>query len=302
MTLAEFDAHWGPNVGLTGSVWLFVLFVAGLLFGSFLNVCISRLPQDESVVRPRSRCPLCSKPIRPWDNIPLLSWLLLRGRCRDCHGPIGWRYAAVELATGVWFAGSYLIVNGHSSLVLLNWLNAAVLGFLLIGLAIMDAETGLLPDEFTLGGGFAGLVLFCAYAFMLPDVKGTVFLTAPEKALALRLLAVLASVGFLLLIRWLYWLARRREGMGMGDVKMMGMMAIFLGLVPAMLALFVAILAGAAVGVFVLLSRRAPRQRSGLQSGAERTELPFGCFLALGGFYVMLFGRQTLDWYMQFFH
>ena len=294
MTFAQFDAHLGQNVGLTGTVWSIVLFVAGLLFGSFLNVCISRLPQDESVVRPRSKCPHCSAPIRPWDNIPLLSWLLLRGRCRTCSGPISWRYPAVEMATGAWFAASFVIANSSPGPVLLTWLTVAILGFLLLGLAVMDVETGLLPDEFTLGGGFAGFVLFCVYAFLLPDVKGTVFLTAPEKALALRLLAATASVAVLLLIRWLYWLARRREGMGLGDVKMLGMMAIFLGFAPVMLALFVAILSGAVAGVLLLLSQRQKKS-------IKRTELPFGCFLALGGFYVMLFGQQTLGWYMHFF-
>jgi len=225
------------------SQFLFELlgFLLGLHFGSFLNVCIVRLPLHESVVTPRSHCMGCGHTVRWYDNLPVLSWVLLRGKCRDCGAGISWRYPAVELAVGVWFAfvANRLFAVGvasewvdfkppapyvyHDILYLIGLL---VLGFLLIGLMVMDWRTMRLPDAFTLPGIGIGFVLVCVQAVFLKSgegdivlntthqlrlsspgsfqAQGNVFLTGTE-ALVLGRVAAIAGAALLLLgVRWLY--------------------------------------------------------------------------------------------------
>ncbi len=294
-------------------------FVLGLLFGSFLNVCITRLPRGESVIAPRSHCRACNAPIRWYDNLPLLSWLALRARCRACRTPIPWRYPAVELAVALWFLlvahrlapiflpsatpvpGDTLIVN------LLSAIGLATLGWLLLGLLVTDWQTQLLPDALTLGGAAAALFLVCLQAIFLDPTdsrvllhranpltspgnvvdRGNVLLTGPEALLGGRLLAVAGAALTLLAVRWLYRRIRGREGLGLGDVKLLAMIAAFLGFAPAMLSLFVGVLAGAVYAVFLLARRRA----------GARTRLPLGAFLAAGGLLSALVGEQLLGWY-----
>ena len=300
-------------------------FLIGLLFGSFLNVCISRLPGHNSIIYPRSHCPNCGTPIRWYDNIPILSWLLLRGRCRDCEQAIPWRYPLVELAVGVWFAVQaarlHTVVNFYfwtpnrvgttfdaTSSIVIN-LAIAVLGFLLIGLVVMDWQTHLLPDAFTLTGIAIGLLLVCVQAVFLgpgqeqvllpqnsirlssagaggPD-KGNVFLTGPEALIGGRILAVASVAVLLLVVRWLYMALRHREGMGLGDVKLIAMIAAFLGFWPAILSLFVAVLAASAYGVFLMLFGKANLA----------SKLAFGSFLAAGGLFVAQFGDRIIEAY-----
>jgi leader peptidase (prepilin peptidase)/N-methyltransferase len=259
----------------------------GLALGSFLNVCISRLPADESVVRPRSRCPLCRHAIAPYDNIPILSWILLRGRCRHCRWTIPARYPLVELAVAAWF-----FISLWSFGLTLAAINCAVFGFFAIGLLVMDWQTGLLPDEFTLGGAAIGFLLCSIRAFLLPMDRGQVVLTGPERILLFRVLAILAAALLLWIIRALYRLLRHRDGMGLGDVKMLAMIAAFLGLRPALLALFFAVLSGALYAIGLMLFRRGTN---------GKTRLAFGSFLALGGLASALFGTQLLTWYLAFF-
>jgi leader peptidase (prepilin peptidase)/N-methyltransferase len=294
-------------------------FGAGLLFGSFLNVCISRLPEHESIVHPRSRCPSCGHPIRWYDNIPVLSWLLLRGRCRDCKAAISWKYPLVELAVGFWFflvgkdlfalqsAGSPL--NGPTPAEYIGTLAFAILGFLLIGLMVMDWETMVLPDAFTLGGIAIALFLVCTQAIFLGPNEdqvlltkhslhltspggvtdsGNVFLTGPESLILGRIAAVCGAALLLLLIRWLYRAVRHREGMGLGDVKLLAMIAAFLGFWPAILSLFAGTLAAAVYGAFLLARGKA---------GAA-SKLPFGSFLSLGGLVAALYGNRLIDIYI----
>lgn len=251
--------------------------VAGLLFGSFLNVCISRLPRGLSILTPRSHCPSCQQPIRACDNVPILSFLFLRGRCRHCRQRISFQYPLVEAALAALFVACVL----HTGLA---WQTAldAVLIFLLLGLAVMDAQTFLLPDAFTL----SGLVIAFAMKILLAAQQHrahVAFLTARDAALAALLL---------LLIRWLYFLARKQEGMGLGDVKLLAMMAAFLGLPLALLACFLAVVAGAAASLALLLQRRAHAQQM----------IPFGSFLAAAGIAVIFLGRPLLEWYLHFFH
>lgn len=291
-------------------------FVLGLIFGSFLNVCISRLPQGKSVVHPRSRCPKCEAAIRWYDNIPVASWLLLRGHCRDCKHSIAVHYPLVEIALGLWFmaqaADIYTLLYFSKSRDIVSdvivHVGIAVLGFLLIGLMVMDWHTKLLPDAFTLGGIAISFLLTCTRAiFLAPnedDVllnsnhiqmsspgssagQGNVFLTGPERMLGEWLLAVVGAFLFLLLIRWIYQALRHREGMGLGDVKLLAMIAAFLGFWPAVLALFIGLLI-ASVYAMILLARG----RAGLAS-----KLAFGSFLAFGGLIAAFYGETLINAY-----
>lgn len=309
----------------THTLYLLGAFIIGLIFGSFLNVCISRLPRRESVVSPRSRCPKCGHAIRWFDNMPLISWILLRGRCRDCKQTISWRYPLVELATGLWFAAiashclSLLALNmnmrasaeWHVHLILIG-VGAAALGFLLIGLIVMDWQTNLLPNAFTLWGIFIGFILVCIHAAFLAPTEdqvvlsnnhvqltsvgsvvdtGNVFLTGPEHLILGRLAAICGAALVLLVIRWLYKALRHREGMGLGDVKLLAMIAAFLGFWPSVLALFWGSLLASVYAVFLLASRRAN----------SSSRLPFGSFLAAGGLIAALYGSRIIDAYAALF-
>jgi leader peptidase (prepilin peptidase) / N-methyltransferase len=298
-------------------------FLLGLLFGSFLNVCISRIPRNESIVHPRSRCPQCSAAIRWYDNIPVLSWLLLRGRCRDCKQMIPWRYPLVELATALWFTvvadrcftawmspSLQSTLESHVAIVLIG-LGLATLGFLLIGLMVMDWQTLLLADAFTLTGiAIALLLVFIRAAFLGPTEDrivlgshhiqltspggvtdyGNVFMTGAEHLILARVAAICSTALILLLIRWLYKALRHREGMGLGDAKLLAMIAAFLGFWPAILALFFGVLTATAYAI-VLVARG--------KAGAA-SKLAFGSFLAIGGLIAAQFGNRLIDIYTSF--
>ena len=291
-------------------------FVLGLIFGSFLNVCIARLPKHESVVHPRSRCLQCGAGIRWYDNLPVVSWLALRGRCRDCKGSIALHYPLVEIALGLWFAFqaqeiyTLIYLSPTHDLVsdVIVHVGLAVLGFLLIGLMVMDWQTQLLPDAFTLVGLAISFFLTCVRAFLLGPNEdqvvlsnhhiqltsvgaatdpGNIFLTGPERLLGDWLLAVSCAAAILLLIRWLYRAARHREGMGLGDVKLLALIAAFLGFWHAILALFLGVLI-ASVYAIILLARG--------KAGAS-SKLAFGSFLAVGGLLAALYGEKLISVY-----
>jgi leader peptidase (prepilin peptidase) / N-methyltransferase len=292
-------------------------FLLGLLFGSFLNVCISRLPDHRSIVQPRSHCPKCLAPIRWYDNIPLLSWILLAAKCRNCKTAIPWRYPLVELVTGLWFAGvtwfSLRATNTATSaevptLVLVG-LTLAILGFLLIGLLVMDWQTHTLPDVFTLTGIALGFFLVCVQAVFLPsgagDIhmnprdnmrmsspgsfqsQGDVFLTGPEHLVFGRLLAIGIAAAIPLLIRWIYKAVRHREGLGLGDAKLLAMIAAFLGLWNALFALFAGVILAAIYSIALLARRRA----------TSTTRIPLGTFLCIGGLLAAVLGEPLIAWY-----
>ena len=271
-------------------------FVLGLLFGSFLNVCISRLPAHRSIVKPRSHCSACGHKIRWHDNVPVLSWIVLRGRCRDCDAPISWQYLAVELAVGVWF---WIAVDSLYSAVerthdlgytasaitaplIIHALTFTVLGFLLIGLMVMDWQTQRLPDAFTLTGIAIGFALTCVRAiFHEPD-------QLPATILLDRIAAIAGAALILLLVRWGYKALRKRDGMGLGDVKLLAMIAAFLGFGQMLLALFVGVITASVYGIVLMARRRA----------GGSSKLPLGSFLAAGGLFSALLGPQILAWYM----
>ena len=257
----------------------------GLLIGSFLNVCVFRLPRDLSVVRPRSFCPGCEKTIAWYDNIPVLSYILLRGRCRKCGERIPLRYPLVELATAAAFAVC-VAAFGPS----LQALKYSLFSAILITLIASDLEERILPDEFTLGGTLAGLVLaaFVPLGFefahlLLPQSLGPRWLSVGEAILG----AVLSSAS-IWLVGAIFQKLRHREGLGLGDVKMIAMIGAFLGLKAALLTLIAASLFGAMAGlVYIFVTGK----------DASTYELPFGSFLGLAGLVVAMFGEVVVVWY-----
>ncbi len=258
-------------------------FLAGLLIGSFLNVCIYRLPRDLSVSRPaRSFCPACRRTLPWYENVPLFSYLALGGRCRGCQARISWRYPLVEFLTAIAFAAA-TVPHGLSLAAGKTMLLCAIL----IGLIFTDLEQRILPDEFTLGGAFAGIAL----AALVPPPAGWVDLFAGP-SLPLRLLPVLDAAGsalFIAAVLWgigaLYRLIRKRDGLGLGDVKMMGMVAAYLGLSGALLTLILGSLAGSVIGVvYIRLHRK----------DAATYELPFGSFLGAAALVVAVAGEPLV--------
>jgi len=295
-----------------------VIFALGLVFGSFLNVCIYRLPLGKSVVAPRSACPHCGKPIAPYDNLPVLSWLILRGRCRQCKEPISPRYLAVEMLTGLLFLSCYV----HFGLTL-AMLKCMVLGFLLLGLIFTDAETKLLPDALTL----PGLALGVAFSLLVPVndlaaqlMPGLVSLPVSGEV-SWRLWSLLDSslglavgASFLYGAAAIYLRARGVEGMGFGDVKLMAMIGAFLGTKLTVLTIFAASLAGSLFGVSTVLAvwlkrRRRTAARGDRSAKARRRawqsarmalrfyEMPFGVFLGSMALLAFFFGNRLLHWY-----
>jgi len=276
----------------------------GLAFGSFLNVCLSRWPAGESVVQPRSHCRTCGRTLAWWENVPVLSWLVLRGRCRTCRAPISWRYPAVELAVGllwaaiVWPTLSSDIPVSFSPLGLVEHLTTIcgkmLLVLLLVGLAALDAEHLWLPDFITLSGVVAGIAV--TLERRAPLVSLGRFSTSYVSLLLYMALAIVSAAGLILSIHWLYWLIRRREGIGLGDAKLMAMLAAWLGLPGALLAFVIGVLLGALFAAGLMLN---PRARS--ESGDVATlKLPLGTFLCIGGIVSTLWGSPIiasyLDW------
>ena len=258
----------------------------GLLIGSFLNVCIHRMPRDESIVWPGSRCPGCGHTIAAYDNIPLLSWLFLGGRCRHCFTRISWRYPVVELLTGVLFA-----------LVMLTWgpslagFKYALFGTLTLGMIFTDLETRILPDEFTKGGLIAGLVL----APFIPAEGSFLGVVFPGFApWTVSLIDAAMGAGFASGSLWavgaLYNRVRKREGLGLGDVKMVAMLGAFLGLTGALATIFLGCVAGTVLGLAWIYFTKQK---------ASQYELPFGSFLGAAGLFIAFRGERLLNWYFQ---
>ena len=295
------------------------IFAFGLAFGSFLNVCIYRLPLDLSVVSPGSACPKCKRPIRFYDNIPVLSWLLLLGRCRKCKARISPRYLLVELLTASLWLACYAYFG-----MTLETLKYCVFGFLLLGLIFTDAETQLLPDKMTLPGLVLGLIfsLFVPVNDMasqfLPGL-GSLPVSAEISwrllSLADSLLGAAVGASFIYGAGAIYLRARGVEGMGFGDVKLMAMVGAFLGMKLTIFTLFTASIAGSLFGlstVFVVWMKRTRRRivrhhesvrearRRAWESATialRRHQMPFGVFLGGMAVVAFFFGNQFLHWY-----
>jgi leader peptidase (prepilin peptidase)/N-methyltransferase len=253
-------------------------FLAGLLIGSFLNVCVFRLPRDLSVMKPaRSFCPFCEYTIAWYDNIPVLSYILLRAKCRHCGAHIPLRYPMVELATGVAF-GVCVAVFGVSP----SAIKYALFSAIMITLIASDFEERILPDEFTVGGAVLGLIvawfvpLHGEFAlFVVPYSWGPRWVSVGE-----ALIGAAVSSGSIWLAGWLYEKVRHREGLGFGDVKMIFMIGAFLGLPAALLTLIAASLVGAIGGLlFIYFAGK----------DASTYELPFGSFLGVSGMAIAVY-------------
>ena len=295
------------------------IFVLGLAFGSFLNVCIYRLPRDLSVVRPRSSCPRCDYLIRAYDNIPVLSWLILRGRCRNCKAYISPRYLVVELLTGAIFLACY----AHFGATLATFKYCAF-GFLLLGLIFTDAETQLLPDKMTLPGLALGLVLSLVVPVndlasqLLPGLVSLPVSSEVSWHLLSLVDAVLGAVvgaSFIYGAGAIYLRARGVEGMGFGDVKLMAMVGAFLGAKLTIFTLFTASIAGSLFGVSTVLAVWIKRTRRRMKLNHEsagdarrrawvsaaialrRHQMPFGVFLGGMAMVALFYGNSFLKWY-----
>jgi leader peptidase (prepilin peptidase)/N-methyltransferase len=252
--------------------------LAGLLIGSFLNVCIFRWPRDLSVVKPRSMCPECEKPIAWYDNIPLLSFILLKGRCRNCQASISARYPLVELLTAVCFASA---VWQYS--LTLAALKLCVYSALLLGCIFADFADRILPDEFTLGGAIIGLI-FAAFV-ILPQGLPSLFIPPGWPEPVRSLVEALFGGGFpalsIFLVGELYYKLRKKEGLGLGDVKMIAMMGAFYGLSPTLLAMLGGSFGGSIISLAYLRFSK---------KDLSTYELPFGSFLGIASL-IIIHGR-----------
>jgi leader peptidase (prepilin peptidase)/N-methyltransferase len=255
---------------MTTVVPIVVAGLFGAVIGSFLNVCIYRLPLGRSVVWPGSACGSCGHMLAWYENIPVVSYLVLRGRCRACRSPISLRYPFVELLTAAMFAAAWWYYGPGALLV-----SRLVFGCALIVLFAVDLEHHLLPNLITVPGIVAGL--------------GFSFLTEPGWFDSL--LGIVVGGGVLWAIAEAYYLVRHEEGLGMGDVKMLAMIGAFVGWKLTLITLMMASFAGSFVGILLIVSRR----------GGMKYALPFGTFLALGAGLAATIGPGVLDWYLGFY-
>lgn len=248
---------------------LIAVYVAifGLIVGSYLNVVVYRLPLGLSTVAPRSRCPGCGSLIRARDNVPVFSFLLLRGRCRTCGTAISWRYPLVEAATGALFLAC-LVRFGLTP----QAVAATVFACLMLVLALIDFDHMILPDRITLPGVAVGIASQ---------------LVAPLAGLVPAVIGALLGAGILIAVWGLWLLVRREEGMGLGDVKMLALVGAFLGWPGVLVTLFFGALGGSIVGLALM--------RWG--SLDMRSKLPFGVFLSVGGLIALFFGNALVAWY-----
>jgi leader peptidase (prepilin peptidase)/N-methyltransferase len=278
----------------------------GLAFGSFLNVCLSRWPLEESIVSPRSHCRDCFHTLSWWENIPLLSWLILRGRCRKCNAAIGWRYPLVELAVAALWAIQawklFLVFPDYDLPIYQTYDELLTAGawmlfyWLIVALAVIDFEHFWLPDWVTLPGTVLGCLLAPAHAVLIahsPMKDPNVTLRhSVTSAFLSNLLGIAIAPGLILLISGIYWLIRRQEGIGLGDAKLMALLAAWLGLPGALLAFFVGVVTGAVAALIFLL----PAARSGPAEWTQR-KLPLGTFLCIGGIVSALWGPTIVAVY-----
>lgn len=260
----------------TGAVMGWMAFTFGLIVGSFLNVCIYRLPVSRSIVHPRSQCPQCGHPIRVRDNMPVLSYLILRGRCRDCGARIPSRYPMVEILSGA-FAVLAAVRFGYGWQALLAY---ALIAALLI-ITFIDLDHRIIPDAISLPGIPIGL----AASFLAPilDAAPSAWISPSES-----IIGILAGGGSLFLVAWGYQLLTRREGMGGGDIKLLAMIGAFIGWKGVLFTIFVASLTGTMTGMALICWKR----------GDMKLAVPFGPFLAVGAITYLFMGPELWRWYI----
>lgn len=243
------------------------VFVFGLCIGSFLNVCIFRLPISKSVVRPRSMCPKCGYMIRSYDNIPVLSYLMLGGKCRQCREAISFRYPMVEIISGL-FAVAAVYKFGLTPEAIVYYVFIACL----LVITFIDIDHRIIPDMITL----PGIPIFFLASFALPDMT---YIDS--------LLGLLSGGGSLYLVAWTYQALAKKEGMGGGDIKLLAMMGVLIGWKGVLFTIFVSSLVGTLIGLAVMLYTRANMKLA----------VPFGPFLAVGAVSYIFFGNEIIAWY-----
>jgi leader peptidase (prepilin peptidase) / N-methyltransferase len=244
-----------------------IVFLFGAMIGSFANVCILRIPAEESIVFPRSRCPQCKQPVRWYDNIPLVSWIVLRGRCRSCDAPISFRYFVVELLTALAAVALYARVGfGVEWLVLFLFLTALII------VTFIDLDHRIIPDVISLPGIVVGFIL---------SLRG-------EPGPVSSAIGIVTGGGLLLAVAWAYHAWTGREGMGGGDIKLLGMIGAFLGWRSVPFTMLLSSLTGSLVGVTLML-----------WTGSDtKYAIPFGPFLALGAVAFIFCGDPLIAWYL----
>jgi leader peptidase (prepilin peptidase) / N-methyltransferase len=255
-----------PGVRIVEMTWMALVF--GLCIGSFLNVCIYRLPLGQSIIRPRSRCMQCGNSVRAYDNIPVISYLILRGRCRDCRSPISARYPLVEMMSGV-FAAMTVLKYGIGLPAMIVFLFIAAL----LVITFIDLDHRIIPDLISLPGIPVGF----AASFGLSSIT-------PVESL----IGILSGGGSLFLVAWGYQLLTRREGMGGGDIKLLAMIGAFLGWKGVIFTVFVSSLTGTLAGMAMI----------GLKGGNMKLAVPFGPFLAIGAIAYVFTGPELMQWYV----
>lgn len=287
--------------GLLGlPLWVTCVFVAvfGAIIGSFLNVVIHRLPREESIVFPNSRCPSCSALIGAYDNIPLVSYAVLRGRCRKCGAPISWRYPAVELLTALLYAVVFLVDvyarGGMTYTILFDLIFVSAL----VALIFIDAEHMLLPNAITYPGIVFAVIARLALPYLvgpfafddLPSLWYGPLSTWPVWAASLvgATLGALVGGGSLWFMGWLWERLRGVEAMGLGDVKMMFMVGAYLGWRLTILTIFLGVLSGSIIGISLMMRRRERDMQM---------QLPFGIFLGIGSIFALMTGARIIAWY-----
>jgi leader peptidase (prepilin peptidase)/N-methyltransferase len=264
------------------------VFLFGLVIGSFLNVCIVRIPEEKSIVSPASACPKCGAEVRPYDNIPVVSYLALGGKCRSCKATISWMYPVVELLNALLFLACYLAFGLTAEA--LKW---AVFSSLMIVLVFTDLRERILPDVVN----FTGFGLALILSLFTRPTDGVALLISrhlfafspppPLLSFADSILGAAAGSGFLWLVSEAYFRLRGREGMGLGDVKMMLMAGAFLGVERTLLTIFAGSLLGSVLGIAFILARRKDSDY----------ELPFGTFLGMAALLMVFFGTAVVNWY-----
>ena len=263
----------------------------GLLIGSFLNVCIHRLPRRESVVFPRSHCPQCGNPIRPYDNIPIFSFLLLRGRCRLCKNRISFQYPLVELLSGLAFYGCGLEWRFAPA----TYVNSLFLSIIII-LIFVDYHHQILPNILTLPGIALGILVSPLQSrtlfYDLLSLKTASILPVADSEAYLpwvsSILGAIVGGGILFMVGLAYEIARKKQGLGMGDVKMMAMVGAFVGWRLALMTVFAGSLLGSLAGIFLIIFRGKNMQ----------SKLAFGTFLGVGSALSLFYGFPFLRWYL----
>ncbi len=255
---------------------IFALFFLGLPIGSFLNVVIWRLPREESIAFPPSHCPICGAAIKPYDNIPVLSYIILGGKCRNCKAKISIQYPIVELSTAILFALTWPLTGGH-----IGWELASALVFTGIGVAVtgIDYHHKIIPDELSIGGLVVGLIL-------APLSAGA------WSGLLWAFVAALGGAVLLFLVRVGGQALFKKEALGFGDVKLIAMIGAFVGWRGVLLTVFLGALFGTIGGVAAMIFSREAR---------EERLIPFGPFLILGGLVALYFGEALIEWYLSVF-